>query len=94
MSTSYGIHRSTDGGANWHDAHTGLTISSVSCISANPDDERRVYLELYQVAVYASDCGGDTWRQCGYFLSCGNVCGIGIAGGAYPDVLYAQEGSG
>jgi photosystem II stability/assembly factor-like uncharacterized protein len=94
MCTSYGIHRSTDRGANWHNAHTGLTISSVSCISASPVDERRIYLELYQVAVYSSDCGGDTWEQCSYFLSCGNVCGIGIAGAFDQDVLYAQEGSG
>jgi photosystem II stability/assembly factor-like uncharacterized protein len=94
MCTSYGIHRSTDLGANWHNAHTGLNISSVSCISASPEDERRIYLELYQVAVYSSDCGGDTWHQCSYFLSCGNVCGIGIAARSDRDVLYAQEGSG
>lgn len=94
MSSSYGIHRSIDSGANWNPAHDGLRIGTVSCISASPQDPRRLYLEMYQIAVFRSTCGGDTWDQCGYFLSCGNVCGIGVAGALDRDVLYALEGSG
>lgn len=89
-----GCHRTEDHGTNWTEAHTGMRIAQISTISVNPENQNRSYLELYQNGVYSSlDCG-ETWTRCSDFLSCGNICGIGVEPGADADVLYALEGSG
>jgi photosystem II stability/assembly factor-like uncharacterized protein len=94
VSTMSGIFRSDDYAANWTEAHTGLRISWIYCMSASPEDPERLYLEAGGDAVFRSWSGGDTWTRCNEFLSCGNICGIGVVGGTWRDVLYALEGSG
>jgi hypothetical protein len=53
-----------------------------------------VYLEVAGVGVYKSLDAGQTWEKCADFLSCGNICGIGLAEGEDGDLLYALEGAG
>lgn len=89
-----GCFRTEDHGTNWAEAHAGMKVSQISTISVNPEDQNRIYLELYQNGVYkTADCG-ETWTRCSDFLSCGNICGIGVEPGADADILYALEGAG
>ncbi|MFO7675324.1 MAG: hypothetical protein R6X12_03290 [bacterium] len=94
VNTQTGIYRSTDTGANWREAHTGLRITRISCISPSPGDGRRLYLEVHENGIFRTESAGDSWTRCNDFLSCGNVCGIGVAPGTGYDVLYALEGAG
>jgi photosystem II stability/assembly factor-like uncharacterized protein len=94
LNTQSGIHRSTDLGGNWSTAHTGLRVTKISCISASPIEPSRLYVEVAENGVFKSTDAGETWTRCNDFLSCGNICGIGIADGGGRDILYALEGSG
>ncbi len=92
--TQIGIFRSTDMGANWQAAHSGLRIAKISTIAAGPWNSERVYLEVAENGVFKSANRGLDWTRCNDFLSCGNICGIGVQPGTDGDILYALEGSG
>ena len=94
LSSQTGIYRSTDTGANWGPAHAGLRITKITCISASPADPNRLYVEVVDNGVFKTLTAGDSWTRCNDFLSCGSICGIGIAVNSGRDVLYAFEGSG
>jgi len=89
-----GIFKTLDFGNHWQTAHQNIRIAKISTISVSPGDNRRVYLELAENGVFKSNCAGDTWTRCEDFLSCGSICGIGIAPGTDSDTLYALEGVG
>ena len=91
---SSGIFRTDDGGTNWATAHTGMRISSITTISVNAQNPQNVYLEMDEIAVFKSTDCGNIWERCSDFLSCGNICGIGIVPGVESDILYALEGKG
>ncbi len=91
---SSGFYRSDDRGANWTSSHDGMRIGSVTSLSVSPSNPDRIYADMDDVQMfYTTDCG-TSWDTCGYFLSCGNICDIAVAGGADTDILYALEGSG
>jgi len=94
LSTQLGIYRSTNMGANWQTAHSGLRIAKISTIAAGPWNSERVYLEVAENGIFKSANRGLDWTRCNDFLSCGNICGIGVQPGTYGDILYALEGSG
>jgi photosystem II stability/assembly factor-like uncharacterized protein len=94
LNSPTGIYRSTDLGANWGFAHSGLRISKIGCISASPADMNRLYIEVMDNGVFKTATAGDSWTRCNDFLSCGSICGIGVAVNAGRDILYAFEGSG
>jgi photosystem II stability/assembly factor-like uncharacterized protein len=94
LSTQTGIYRSSDMGNNWNTAHTGLRIAKISTISTGPWGTGRAYLEVSENGVFKTSDYGRTWTRCADFLSCGNICGIGVEFGTDVDVLYALEGSG
>ena len=89
-----GVLHSNDQGASWALRNTGLRIARISTISVSPWDRRRVYVEAEGNGVFSSpDCGAN-WSRCEDFLSCGSICGIGLAPGSGLDVLWALEGKG
>jgi len=94
LNTQTGIFRSTDMGGNWNEAHTGLRLARISTISTGPENSGRVYLEVSENGVYKSSDRGTNWTRTNDFLSCGNICGIGVVFDTYTDILYALEGSG
>ncbi len=94
VGTQTGVFRSTDMGANWNPAHTGLRIARISTITAGPWDSERAYLEVSENGVFKTTNRGTSWTRCNDFLSCGNICGIGVLTEPGGDVLYALEGSG
>ncbi|MGQ9708489.1 MAG: VPS10 domain-containing protein [bacterium] len=89
-----GVFRTVDGGNNWSERHYGMRFAHISTISVNPVESSHIYLEFYENGIYKSTDGGSTWTRCADFLSCGNICGIGIAPVAGADILYALEGKG
>ena len=89
-----GVNKTTDRGAHWAAANAGIRIASVPTISSSPWNRRAVYVEVADNGVFQSQCAGDTWTRCEDFLSCGAICGIGLAPGVGADVMWALEGSG
>jgi photosystem II stability/assembly factor-like uncharacterized protein len=89
-----GVTKTVDRGAHWAAANAGIRIASVPTISSSPWNRRAVYVEVADNGVFQSQCAGDTWTRCEDFLSCGAICGIGLAPGIGADVMWALEGSG
>jgi photosystem II stability/assembly factor-like uncharacterized protein len=89
-----GIRKTTDQGEHWSGANSGIRIATISTISSSPWDQGNVYVECYQNGVFRSTDGGTEWTRCQDFLSCGAICGIGLAPGGGNDVMYALEGAG
>lgn len=89
-----GVSKTTDRGAHWAAANAGIRIGSVPTISTSPWNRRAVYVEVADNGIFQSQCAGDTWTRCEDFLSCGAICGIGLAPGVGADVIWALEGSG
>jgi photosystem II stability/assembly factor-like uncharacterized protein len=92
--TAAGVMRSTDRGGHWNSVNAGIYSADISTISVPRWDREHVYLEVAGVGVYKSLDAGQTWEKCADFLSCGNICGIGLAEGEDGDLLYALEGAG
>lgn len=60
---SYGLHKSTDGGATWNFRPFGLANSGNGVvISLNPADDQQVLVGSTAGLVYSMD-GGSTWQQ-------------------------------
>jgi photosystem II stability/assembly factor-like uncharacterized protein len=94
INTMKGVFKTEDFGSLWQTAHNNIRIAKISTIIVSPWDNRRVYLEAYENGVFKSNSTGDTWTRCEDFLSCGNICGIGLGPATGTDVQYALEGSG
>jgi photosystem II stability/assembly factor-like uncharacterized protein len=89
-----GVVKTADRGEHWAAANTGIRIASIPTISSSPWNPHAVYAEATNNAVFQSQSAGDTWTRCADFLSCGAICGIGLAPGVGADVMWALEGSG
>jgi len=89
-----GVIKTTDRGAHWDPANTGIRIASIPCVSSGSWNPQGVYAEASENAVFQSQSSGDTWTRCADFLSCGSICGFGLAPGVEHDVIWALEGSG
>ncbi len=89
-----GVLKTTDRGAHWAACNTGIRIAAIPTISVSPWNPHAVYVEATGNAVFQSQSAGDTWTRCEDFLSCGAICGIGLAPGVGADVVWALEGAG
>jgi photosystem II stability/assembly factor-like uncharacterized protein len=89
-----GVIKTTDRGEHWTASNTGIRIASIPTISSSPWNPQALYVEATGDAVFQSQSAGDTWTRCADFLSCGAICGIGLAPGVGADVMWALEGAG
>jgi photosystem II stability/assembly factor-like uncharacterized protein len=89
-----GVMKATDRGANWAAVNSGIRTGSIPAISSGPWNPQAIYVEVTENAVFQSQSAGDTWTRCDDFLSCGAICGIGLAPGSMGDIVWALEGSG
>ena len=89
-----GVMKTTNRGAHWAPANSGIRIATISTVSSSPWNRGNVYAECYENGVFRSTDGGAAWTRCQDFLSCGAICGIGLAPGVGADVMWALEGSG
>jgi photosystem II stability/assembly factor-like uncharacterized protein len=92
--TAAGVMHSTDRGAIWSAANTGIRSVTITTVGVPSWARERAYIAVEGVGVHKSPDAGQTWQRCTDFLSCGNICGIGLAQGTGGDRLYALEGSG
>jgi photosystem II stability/assembly factor-like uncharacterized protein len=82
------VLRSTDGGASWQIASSGLPSSdSYSPVVVSPSDSMTVYLGMFG-GLYKSTDLGDSWSIAG--LSGEQVYGVAIDGNASPPTIYAS----
>jgi hypothetical protein len=89
-----GVVKTADRGVHWAAVNSGIRIASIPTISSSPWNPHAVYVEVTNNAVFQSQSAGDTWTRCDDFLSCGAICGIGLAPGVGADVMWALEGAG
>jgi photosystem II stability/assembly factor-like uncharacterized protein len=92
--TVAGMQYTTDRGAQWTLRSSGIRTATISTISVPPWNPGRVYVEVSGAGVYRSNDAGATWQKCADFLSCGNICGIGLGQGPGEGAIWALEGSG
>lgn len=92
--TPSGVMYTSNLGATWLPRNNGIHTATVSALIVPEWNRQRVYAALEDIGIFKSPDGGRNWEQTHDFLSCGNICAIGLAASAGPDVLYALEGSG
>ncbi|MBM3322607.1 hypothetical protein FJY69_03925 [candidate division WOR-3 bacterium] len=92
--TASGMVFSTDCGRHWSQASSGIRTAAVAAMSVADWDPGRVYVAAEGAGVYRTLDAGDNWQSCSYFLSCGNICGIGLVRGPSEDIVWALEGRG
>ena len=63
-STTDGIVRSIDSGKTWWEANDGLTNRHIRWLACHPDQPEFVLAGTEPAAVFASDNGGENWREC------------------------------
>ncbi|MGA9119312.1 MAG: T9SS type A sorting domain-containing protein, partial [Bacteroidota bacterium] len=64
--TYNGIFRSTDGGASWAHADSGLTRQYVWALAASADGDSTLVASTYQGDVFLSVDNGSTWHPAGF----------------------------
>ncbi|MEO0074040.1 MAG: hypothetical protein ABIK43_05215 [candidate division WOR-3 bacterium] len=92
--TQAGVLLTTDLGNSWQPRNSGILIASVPALNSAPWNRRNVYASLAGIGLFKSLDGGRHWEKTSDFLSCGNICAIGLCPGSGNDILYALEGSG
>ncbi len=92
--TASGMMFSTDCGQHWAQASSGIRTAAIAAMSVADWDRTRVYVAAEGAGVYRTLDAGASWQSCSYFLSCGNICGIGLARGPSEDMVWALEGRG
>lgn len=88
-----GVYRSTDSGATWAGANTGLTNKQITAILPHPSDDSVVLAGTSSGGVFRSVDGGDIWAASNQGL--GNLTIYDLAADPGPPaILYAVTGSG
>jgi photosystem II stability/assembly factor-like uncharacterized protein len=91
--TKAGVYRSSDYGANWQPVMNRVVFNRAAAIGLGGPDDRALYVECQDNAVFRTTDDGQTWLRSPEFLSCGNICGVTVSP-ADPNVVWALEGSG
>jgi photosystem II stability/assembly factor-like uncharacterized protein len=60
-STSYGVFKTTNGGANWTLASSGLPQTDVNVLAIDPQNPQTLYVGFYNSGVYKTTNGGASW---------------------------------
>jgi len=89
-----------------HDAQTILTVAAPRCVAVDPGDPDRVYVGTFDDGLYASDDGGDTWRESWKGVADRRVMSVAVSrshqvagvsvvyAGTEPSNLYRSEDGG
>ncbi|HYM12340.1 MAG TPA: hypothetical protein VEU62_16510 [Bryobacterales bacterium] len=87
-----GILKSTDGGATWAAANSGLTATSISALAVNPQNPSTVYAGVYGAGIFKSTDGASTWSA-NPVLSESNVPALAVDP-RNASTVYATIGAG
>ena len=90
-----GLYRSRDAGETWEKLNAALTpecapivYSRVTCLRADPRNEKRIWAGIEIDGAWRSDDGGDSWRRMAEGLSSPDIHDIAILPGS-PTILLA-----
>ncbi len=75
-----GIFRSTDNGASWSAASTGLTNTNISALAVDGSDIFAGTTGNYHAGVFVSSDDGDTWTPASSGLTNPNITGFAVDG--------------
>ncbi|MFP4082198.1 MAG: VPS10 domain-containing protein [Candidatus Aminicenantes bacterium] len=92
---SFGMFKSTDGGATWQEINTGLKTSliNIQCIVVAPEIPDTVYIGTWRDGLFKTTDGGKTWFPKNNGLAVSDVCSLSIDP-RNPEILYAGLGEG
>jgi len=88
----YGVFKSTNGGAQWSAANTGLTATDVTALAIDPVTPATLYAVTYGGGVFKSTNGGGNWSAVNIGLTATDVTALAIDS-TTPTTLYAGTGN-
>jgi photosystem II stability/assembly factor-like uncharacterized protein len=100
------VVRLTLTGTRAHDAQTVLTVTAPQCVAVDPRDPHRVYVGTFDDGLYATDDGGETWREAWEGIADARVMAVSVSpshqaggisvvyAGTEPSNLYRSEDGG
>jgi photosystem II stability/assembly factor-like uncharacterized protein len=92
---SYGLYKSTDGGATWQAKNSGMDLSwlNIHCLAVNPTNADIVYAGTWKDGVYKTTDGGENWALVNNGLGSLDVRSLAIDP-QDSETLYAGLGEG
>src|ERR1700759_2291685 len=100
------VVRLTLTGTRAHDRQTALAVADPRCIAVDPHDPNRVYVGTFDDGLYASDDGGESWREAWHGIKDRRVPAVSVSrshvhegvsvvyAGTEPSNLYRSEDGG
>jgi photosystem II stability/assembly factor-like uncharacterized protein len=100
------VVRLTLTGTRAHDAQTVLKVTAPQCVAVDPRDPNRVYVGTFDEGLYATDDGGETWREAWEGIADARVMAVSVSpshqaggisvvyAGTEPSNLYRSEDGG
>lgn len=100
------VVRLTLTGTRAHDLQTALAVADPRCIAVDPHDPNRVYVGTFDGGLYASDDGGESWREAWHGIKDRRVPAVSVSrshvhegvsvvyAGTEPSNLYRSEDGG
>ncbi len=100
------VVRLTLTGTRAHDVRTVLTVAAPQCVAVDPRDPNRVYVGTFDDGPYATDDGGETWREAWEGIADARVMAVSVSpshqaggisvvyAGTEPSNLYRSEDGG
>ena len=93
-------------GSRAHDVQSVLNVTAPRCVAVDPHDPNRVYVGTFDDGLYASDDGGQTWREAWEGVGDRRVMSVAVSrshqaagvsavyAGTEPSNLYRSEDGG
>ena len=100
------VVRLTLTGTRAHDAQTVLKVTAPQCVAVDPHEPNRVYVGTFDDGLYATDDGGETWREAWEGIADARVMAVSVSpshqaggisvvyAGTEPSNLYRSEDGG
>jgi photosystem II stability/assembly factor-like uncharacterized protein len=87
-----GILKSTDGGATWATANSGLGAAAITALAVDPRNPDAVFAGVFEAGIFASRDGGGSWSA-NPVLPATNVYALQIDP-QHPGTVYATTNAG
>src|SRR5207248_1203306 len=93
-------------GTRAHDVETVLTVPAPRCVAVDPHDPNRAYVGTFDDGLYATDDGGESWRETWHGIADRRIMAVSVSSshiengrsvvyaGTEPSNLYRSEDGG
>jgi photosystem II stability/assembly factor-like uncharacterized protein len=104
--TGHEVVRLSLAGTRVHDAQTVLTVAAPRRVAVDPHDPNRAYVATFDDGLYATDDGGESWREAWHGVEDRRVMAVSVSpshvhdgvsvvyAGTEPSNLYRSEDGG